>query len=94
MIADETLFNGLGQYSISEVLNRLYVRRGILPQDTAADVLQKEANRIAIMDAPKLLDEERSLYNTHFDPANLGPKQRKMRREFRYDFLKVLTSKL
>jgi hypothetical protein len=96
VIADATLFNGLGQYSISEVLNRLFVRRGIVPQATAADVLQSEANRNAILGAPLLLDQERSLFinANHFDPANFGPQQRRMRQEFRYNFLKVQNSKL
>jgi hypothetical protein len=96
MIADEKLFNGLGQYTVSEVLNRLHVRRGILPQATAADVLQSEANRNAILGAPLLLDQERSLFinANHFDPANFGPKQKRMRQEFRFNFLKVLNLKL
>jgi len=87
MLSNPKFFNGLGGYSVTEILCRLYIRRKILPYATAAIVLQDEANLQCILNAPTLLDQEHSLYNIHYDPANLGPQQQYVKRKFRFEFL-------
>jgi len=83
------LFNGLGQYSVSELLHRLYKRHGISPWDNAYELFCKEEIMESVLSAPKTMQEELELYSKHFDPVIFGTKQQQQRTDFRLNFLQV-----
>jgi len=91
VLFDPSLFNGLGQYSISEILHRMFIKLGITPWDNSFQCFSKYMD--TLLKAPLNMENELSLYSNHYDPTIFGIKQRQQRTEFRCHFLQVYRKK-
>jgi len=81
------LFNGLGQYSISEILHRLYLKFNIQPWDNSFDCFTRYSD--SILGALLIFEKEIESFNKYIDPAAFGIKQKQLRTEFRLHLLQV-----
>jgi len=89
----EKYVNGFGNYSVSEILHRMYCKHNVLPWDSALSVFSKPGLLNDFFNRPLLLEEEQRLYLKNWDPACFGPKQISQRRDFRFKFLQTYRKK-
>lgn len=86
---NESLCNGFGEYSVSEILHRLFLKFKICPWDSGAKVFADSLKLEEFLSMPLKLLKEQQLYYKDYNPASIGPKQLAQRTEFRIHFLQV-----
>jgi len=87
--------NGFGAYTVSEGLHRFFLSTGIMPHQRASVLFQDPDTLQKYLYIPTLLKESLDLFTTksNYSPAELGPKQVRMKQFFRLEFLQVYRKK-
>jgi len=87
MLTDPQLFNGFGQYTVSEMCARLYDQCNILPQSLASDIVCNTAQLQLLLSAVKTFHQERQLHTSLYSPGTFTRRQAFLRKKWQTDFL-------
>lgn len=91
---NQSICNGLGHYTVSEILFHFYIEFGIRPWEIAWSLFMKHEGLLeSLLCAPTLFFRESKFYITDFDPACFDIVQQRQKTSYRLDFLKVFEKK-